>query len=224
MTRIVLLVLITLNFAVLGIGPLSAGEVGDLNSFEGGTPAIAQDVNDNFEDIKTEVNDNNARVSVNETTINQNTSNINQNASNIQNKGLIDVTVLTASCAGDVDFPENSFVKLTDIGNFTKVLSASIIEVQFNGAVYASEMDGTGAIYELRVDNQPSADGWARIALKKGNMGNETTGTMTGIFGGLSAGPHTVSIWVIGANGDGEGAYIDPGCWQSTHVIVKELN
>jgi hypothetical protein len=231
MTRVALLILVILNVVALGISPVSAGQVGELNSFTGGTPAIAEDVNENFEEIQTAVNDNDLRISdngqnttTNTTAIANNTSNINQNTADIQNKGLIDVTVLTVSCAGNVSFPQNAFVRLSDIGTFTKVLSGSIIEVQFNGTVYASSMNGSGAVYELRVDDQPSSEGWARIALKQDNMGNETTGTMTGIFSGLSTGSHTVSIWVIGANGPGTGAYVDPGCWDSTHVIVKELN
>lgn len=231
MRIIMRMMLTTLSIAALCAGSASAGNVTIPNDFQAGTPAVADDVDENFEAVRVEVNDNNTRISTNASNISTNTSNIsnntaniNANATDIQNKGLIDVTVLTARCAGNVSFPNGSYVKLSDIGTFTKVLSGSIIEVQFNGTVYASIMNGNGAVFEIRVDDQPTASGWARIALKEGTMGNETTGTMTAIFSNLSTGSHTVGVWVFGANGSGSGAYIDPGCWDSTHVIVKELN
>lgn len=248
MKNITRLMRIMLSIAALGIGSAWAGNVtipntiAVPNTFTAHTKAeadkvnqnfaaVADPVNDNFEAVRAEINDNDSRISANASKITANSNKISDNvagikdnATDIQQKGLIDVTVLTASCLGDVNFPEGSYVKLSDIGTFTKVLSESIIDVQFNGSVYATTMDGTGACFELRVDDQPTANGWARIALKQAAMGHETTGTMTAIFSNLSTGSHTVSVWVYGANGSGAGAFVDPGCWSSTHVIVKELN
>lgn len=79
MKTIALFMLITLNVAVLGIGSVLAGQVGTLNDFQAGTPAVAQDVDDNFSDIKKEVNDNNARITTN-------TTGISANATAIQGK------------------------------------------------------------------------------------------------------------------------------------------
>lgn len=69
MKRIALLMLIILNAAALGIGPVLAGQVGTLIDFKGGTPAVADDVDQNFSDVRDEVNDNDTRISTNATAI-----------------------------------------------------------------------------------------------------------------------------------------------------------
>lgn len=46
---------------------------------------------------------------------------------------------------------------------------------------------------------------------------------MTGIFTGLSAGAHTVSMWIQGVYGGGTKAALDPGCWETDHVVIEEL-
>jgi hypothetical protein len=83
MKRIALSMLITLNFVVLGIGPVLAGEVGDLNRFQAGTRAIAEEVNDNFEDIKTAVNGNDDKIKINTADISTNIAGISANADQI---------------------------------------------------------------------------------------------------------------------------------------------
>lgn len=55
------------------------------------------------------------------------------------------------------------------------------------------------------------------------NLGGETV-CITGVFTGLSAGVHTISMWVRAAGtGTGTGAAINPGCWAGDYVIVKEI-
>lgn len=93
MKKIALLILIILNVAVLGIGPVLAGQVGTLIDFQANTPAVADDVDKNFSDVKEEVNDNDTRISTNtsdistnKTAISTNTSNIGANTTAIQGK------------------------------------------------------------------------------------------------------------------------------------------
>jgi hypothetical protein len=49
--------------------------------------------------------------------------------------------------------------------------------------------------------------------------------SITGIFTGLAASTHTVSIWVqaVGTGASGTGAQLDPGCFCTDYVVVKEL-
>jgi hypothetical protein len=86
MKTIALLILITLNAVVLHIGPVLAGQVGDLIDFTAGTPAIADDVDQNFNDIKEAVNDNDNRITTNATAIQDKTTAIQDNATAIQSK------------------------------------------------------------------------------------------------------------------------------------------
>ncbi len=166
------------------------------NTFSANTPAVAAEVNANFTAVKTAVDA----------------------------KGLINFAVLPVTCK-KVDVFSTSYVKIADIGTYDKQISDSILEIQFHGDLYAGTMDGTGAIFELRVDDDPTTNGWARIALKKGSMGNVITGgSMTGIFSDLDIGEHTVSIWIKGMHAGGTEGYTDPGCWSSSHVVIKEIN
>ncbi len=93
MKILALLMLIALNVAVLGIGPVLAGNVTIPNDFVGGTTAVADEVDENFSAVATEVNDNDTRITTNTTNINTNdtrittnTTGISANATAIQSK------------------------------------------------------------------------------------------------------------------------------------------
>jgi hypothetical protein len=75
MTRVALLILVILNVVVLGIGTLSAGQVGPLIDFQASTPAVADDVDQNFNDIRDEVNDNDTRITAHDSRIADNETN-----------------------------------------------------------------------------------------------------------------------------------------------------
>lgn len=62
--------LITLSITIFIAGYVWAGEVPILKIFEKGTPAVAKQVNDNFDSVKKEVNDNNERITANASNIN----------------------------------------------------------------------------------------------------------------------------------------------------------
>ena len=133
------------------------------------------------------------------------------------------ITSLSVMCAG-LDTFSTSWAKITDVGSFTKITSSSTIEITYNGRISAGTMDGTGATFELRVDNSPSGYGYARSNLRVPDAGTEGVPiSITGIFTSLSAGNHTVSIWVAGMWCGGTDAYVDSGCWSSDHIVIKEF-
>jgi hypothetical protein len=136
---------------------------------------------------------------------------------------LLKTTVLSVNCSTLNPFI-TSYRKITDVGSFTKQESGSTLEITFNGRIYAATMDGTGAVFELRVDDAATTNGRARASLRSSEAGGGgIQASMTGIFTGLGAGSHTVSVWVAGAFNGGTSAYVDPGCWGSDHVVIKEF-
>ena len=56
------------------------------------------------------------------------------------------------------------------------------------------------------------------------NLDDATSGqvSITGMFAGLTAGNHTASMWVRTYLGTATSAYLDPGCWYTDVLIVKE--
>jgi hypothetical protein len=101
----------------------------------------------------------------------------------------------------------------------------STVELTFNGRIYVSSFaSGTGAIFELRVDDEPSTVGRARATLRAAESGGGgVQASITGLFNGLPAGEHTASMWVrTSVSGAGSQAMVDPGCWSSDVLIVKE--
>ena len=92
------------------------------------------------------------------------------------------------------------------------------------GRVGVMQMSGTGAVLELRIDNAPTTLVYARNPIKAAEAGVDgIQATIQGVFPGLGAGSHSLSMWVVGANGPGSQAYVDPGCWSSSSVVVQEL-
>lgn len=78
--------------AILGLSisittPLMAGPVTISNTFTAGSPAKADEVNQNFSDVADAVNDNNTRISSNAAAVAQNSGNITTNATVIETNG-----------------------------------------------------------------------------------------------------------------------------------------
>jgi hypothetical protein len=121
-------------------------------------------------------------------------------------------------------------VKIADVGTFVVENSASLVEVTHNGRLLVNNITGTTGVYfELRVDDTngiavtpgvPSGLALVRAV----EINQYVTSSFSGYWQDLSAGTHTVSIWVRAASGAGQGdnALIDPGGWASNIVIVKE--
>ena len=139
-------------------------------------------------------------------------------------EGLLKFTVLNVTC-GTLSTFSTSYTKIKDIGTFNKTVADSTIELTFNGriAVYGT-LDGTGAKFEVRIDNAATGWGRARAAVKATEIGIDGVPvSITGMFTGLSSGNHTVSIWVSSNSGTGTNASLDPGCWSTDHIVIKEL-
>jgi hypothetical protein len=117
------------------------------------------------------------------------------------------------------------YAKLLDLATFTVQSPDSTVEITFNGRIFVSSFaSGTGAVFELRVDDTATTEGRGRANLRAaeaGGGGNQAS--ITAIFKGLSAGEHTASMWVrTSPGGAGNQAMVDPGCWSSDALIVKE--
>jgi hypothetical protein len=153
------------------------------------------------------------------------------NGSGLTNTSLVRTTVLEVNCSGSGVSYSGTYAKVADIGTFTKQLANSTIEATFNGRtyVYTVSLGSAGAIFELRVDNNATLNGRARASYKYSEAGNGNNigvqTSITGVFTGLGAGAHTVSMWIQAkeAGGSGTGALLDPGCWLTDYVVVKEL-
>ena len=151
------------------------------------------------------------------------------NGSGLTGAGLVQTTVLNANYSGSSVSYSTTYTKVADIGTFTKLLANSTIEVTFNGRTYVSAMSfgSPGAIFELRVDGAATSNGRARASYRSSETatGAGVQTSITGIFTGLAASAHTVSMWIqaVGAGASGTGAQLDPGSWSTDHVVVKEL-
>jgi hypothetical protein len=118
-----------------------------------------------------------------------------------------------------------SYAKLADLANFTVASADSTVELTFNGRIFVGSFaSGTGAVFELRVNDAPSTVGRARANLRAAEAGAGGRPTsFTGVFTGLPAGEHTASIWVrTSPGGSASQAMVDPGCWSTDVLIVKE--
>jgi hypothetical protein len=133
------------------------------------------------------------------------------------------ITALNVNCTSRASVG-TSYALLTTIGSFTKENAASFVEVTFQGRIAVTGgMTGTGVTFELRIDNAATTYGRARAIVKTAEVGNDgITVTIMGLFTGLSAGTHTVSMWVEGMHGSATGLYLDPGCWSTDIVYVRE--
>jgi hypothetical protein len=137
--------------------------------------------------------------------------------------GLLGITVLNVNCELLSSF-STSYAKILDVGSFTKINPSSTIEITFNGRICVISVTGEGAEFELRVDDAATTNGRARANIRSAEAGFDGVPvSITGIFTGLSSGSHTVSIWVRTSTGTGSDAAVDPGCWSTDHIIIKEL-
>jgi hypothetical protein len=119
----------------------------------------------------------------------------------------------------------NSYVKLADLGTFSKLHGSTPIEVVYQGRIaVVGTIGGTGVHFELRIDNVASTVGRARANIKKAEAGSDGIPvSITGYFTGLSQGNHTVSMWVSDTYGTSTDVMLDPGCWSTDVAIVKEF-
>lgn len=114
--------------------------------------------------------------------------------------------------------------KLADLGTFVST-GHPFTEVDFAAALTVGSMAGTGVVYELRIDDQSSAQGELTTLLRE--SGVDIPATISGVFSGLAPGSHTVSLWVQGVNGNASNVRYDSGCFGAygvNRVTVKQFD
>ena len=137
---------------------------------------------------------------------------------------IIRYTFLNADCNQLQNFT-GTFQKIGNIGTVSKVDPGSILEVSYYGRVSVENVTTTGAYFEMRVDDVATTNGRANLHVKNSEIGTSgISAFFTAVFSGLSAGNHTISMWVR-AQGTGTGTYAsyNPGCWLGDYVIVREV-
>ena len=116
-----------------------------------------------------------------------------------------------------------TFTKIGDIGGFTVENSASLVEVTHQGRLHISSFNvSAGSYFQLRVDDLPPLINSGEASIRAAEANQQVPLTFTGYWQGLSAGDHTISLWVRTANGTATTAIMNPGGWSSNDVIVKE--
>ena len=136
---------------------------------------------------------------------------------------MLGVTVFDVECGNGVNLT-STYVKLRDLGTFMVNSPDSLVELTFNGRIFVESFSSsTGAVFELRIDDTPSTIGRARANLRAAQVGGGGEQvSITGMFRGLSVGSHSASMWARTIFGTATGARLDPGCWSTDVLIVKE--
>ncbi len=115
--------------------------------------------------------------------------------------------------------PMGVWMKVSDMATFTK-LSGATLEITYNGRFQIGPSSSAPAVrFELRVDGNPTSVGTAQAECWRSE--GTVRATFTGIFTGLSAGSHTVSMWARGSQGDALDVTVNPGNWAAS-LIIKE--
>jgi hypothetical protein len=97
--------------------------------------------------------------------------------------GVVNLTVLPVSCVGGVDFSSDIYVKVSDLGSFNKAGATSNVLATYSGRITALQMSGTGAVFELRIDDAPTTRVYARNPIKASEAGADgIPATIQGVF------------------------------------------
>jgi hypothetical protein len=134
------------------------------------------------------------------------------------------VTAFTPPGCQSLSTVTTGFQKISDLGSFTKVAGDTMAEINFSTTLYTASSTGTGTVFELRVDNAPTTLGRATVLTRQ--PGEYLNAHLQGVFRGLPAGAHTVSIWAKSTLGNATQAMYDPGCFNSAgvnNVYVEEF-
>jgi hypothetical protein len=118
----------------------------------------------------------------------------------------------------------STFKKIADMGSFFKNNAATKIKLTLQTNLYVDSVGGSGVIYELRIDDQPTTFGNATASIIVG--GNSFPVTITGIYTSLSNASHTVSLWVKTVSGTAKNAGWDRDCLNlmgTNNVLVEEF-
>lgn len=119
----------------------------------------------------------------------------------------------------------STFQKIGDMGSFIKNAATTTIKLTLQTNVSVDSLFGaSGVIYELRIDDQPTAIGNATTFIK--SIGNSLPVSITGVYAPLSGAMHTVSLWVKTVAGTAKNAGWDKDCLNAmgtNNVLVEEF-
>lgn len=133
-------------------------------------------------------------------------------------------TVFEPNCVTLASVPSGAWTRIASLGTLSKIDATSRLEITFNGRINAQSFTGTGAQFELRLDDIATTNGRARASMKTSEAGGTGVSvSITGIFTGYGAGNHTISMWIYSYYGTATYAGTDPGCYYSDHIIVREI-
>jgi hypothetical protein len=131
---------------------------------------------------------------------------------------------MPADCVSVASFAANTWTKVADLGSVSKLDATSRLEITFNGRINAQSLTGTGALFELRLDDTATTNGRARASMKAAETGGVGVPvSIMGIFTGYGAGAHTINLWLYSYYGTGTYGGIDPGCYAADHIVVREI-
>ena len=118
----------------------------------------------------------------------------------------------------------STYAKQATLGTFSKLSGDSKLEITFHGRIFVGTLTGSGAYFELRVDDNPTTLG-GRTLIKSSEAGGSDgiPVSMTAIFTGLGAGTRTISIWIKTTSGTGTTAMVNPGNYSSDYLIIREI-
>jgi hypothetical protein len=112
---------------------------------------------------------------------------------------------------------------IANVGTFTKLNSASVIELAFTGHVsVASFGAASGVVFELRVDGNFTSFGNAQTVVWSADVNRPVNVTILGTFKNLTPGTHTVSLWASAPGGVTTTIFVNSGNW-SDQITVKEV-
>ena len=198
--RVIPIALAPAALIVVVVGVAVAGSVTLPNTFVPGQVADANQVNANFQAVKSAVDDNDTRLTALEGGVRHT---------------RIDRLNTTSGNATD------AWGKLDDYGTFTKLRADTKIEVMLISRMRAGVFGGgaQGIRFQVRVDDaEGSLDVPAAITVSNAVQFVYAFA----VFEQLPAGSHQVSIWAQSPDGTSTNYNADPGGWGGS-IVVREI-
>ena len=205
------LMLTTLSIAALCAGSALAGNVTIPHNFQAGTPAVADNVDENFEAVRVEVNDNNTRISTNASNITTNTTNISTNASAVTTNrnsissnaaNIIDITTELDSMPGIAFVQQSGSAALTS--SYANIMSVTI------------NAPSTGFVFV-------TATGMIQVSGKTNNGANEYSSVYVGMSDVSNTSPDSRTRFYISGIGP-SGSYEIPYSVQNAYPVNAGSN
>ncbi len=107
---------------------------------------------------------------------------------------------------------------------YNKLEAGTTLEIDYIGHMSASGVPGgAGVVLEIKVDGNPCASFSGRAVYWSTDSPNYTNIVAKGIVENLSAGVHSIQIWVSSSSGITTSVFVNPGNW-TDQIIVKETH